>query len=356
MPRSRRAENRGLPARWRYLHGAYYYEVPPGQEAAWDGKRRLFRLGKTLPEAHREWAARLDVFADAKTMGELLDRYALEEVPKKGPKAQREQPKQIARLKAAFGRMPITGFGLVHAYQYQDKRGKKTPTAANRELEILSHVFTKAIKWGYTTVHPFRIGKFEKLPYVPRDRHVEDWEVQAAMTYALQMRQKRIGRMLHAYTRLKLLTGRRRSEILRMREKEDLQDDGVHFTLTKTKRKTGVRTIIMPWTDAMREAVNDALAARPVDIAPWVFCTRKGKPYITADAETRAFDSLWQRFMRGMVKAKVLKQVFHEHDLRAKAGTDAESIERAQNLLQHSDKRTTTRIYRRKPETVKPTR
>lgn len=352
MPRERRPENRGLPARWRFLHGAYYYEVPPTQVAAWGGKR-LFRLGKTLPEAHREWAARLDVFAGATTIGELLDRYSLEEVPKKGPKAQREQPRQIARLKAAFGRMPIAGFKLVYAYQYQDRR-KKTPTAAKRELEILSHAFTKAATWGYTDVNPFRTAKFEKAPYVPRDRYVEDAEVEAALAYALQMRQERLGRMLHAYIRLKLLTGRRRSEILRL-SADDLTDDGVRFTLTKTKRKTGIRTIITPWSDALRAAVNDAKAARPVDIARWLFCTRKGKPYITEDAKTRAFDSLWQRFMRGMVKAKVLKQGFHEHDLRAKAGTDVGSIERAQKLLQHADQRTTNTIYRRKPEIVEPT-
>jgi hypothetical protein len=47
MPRPRRPENRGLPSRWRFDHGAYYYQVPIGAEGAWDGKR-TFRLGKTL--------------------------------------------------------------------------------------------------------------------------------------------------------------------------------------------------------------------------------------------------------------------------------------------------------------------
>ena len=60
MPRKRvRTENKGLPARWRFRHGAYYFDVPVSLRDAWDGKRE-FRLGKTLPEAYRIWAQRLD--------------------------------------------------------------------------------------------------------------------------------------------------------------------------------------------------------------------------------------------------------------------------------------------------------
>ena len=40
---------------------------------------------------------------------------------------------------------------------------------------------------------------------------------------------------------------------------------------------------------------------------------------------------------------------FTEHDLRAKAGSDAESLERARALLPHADSRTTAAIHRRKP-------
>src|SRR5262245_12140664 len=58
LPRPRKREHRGLPARWIYQHGAYYYIVPRGLEAQWDGKK-LFRLGATSPEAYRVWAERL---------------------------------------------------------------------------------------------------------------------------------------------------------------------------------------------------------------------------------------------------------------------------------------------------------
>jgi hypothetical protein len=34
MSRARNTENKGLPARWRFTHGAYYCQVPLGCEAA----------------------------------------------------------------------------------------------------------------------------------------------------------------------------------------------------------------------------------------------------------------------------------------------------------------------------------
>lgn len=52
------------------------------------------------------------------------------------------------------------------------------------------------------------------------------------------------------------------------------------------------------------------------------------------------------------VGAKEAPAHFTEHDLRAKVGSDAESLERAQQLLTHASASTTKRIYRRKPEIV----
>jgi integrase len=45
---------------------------------------------------------------------------------------------------------------------------------------------------------------------------------------------------------------------------------------------------------------------------------------------------------------------FKEHDLRAKCASDAETLERARQLLGHADARITERVYRRKPEVVRP--
>lgn len=50
MPKPRRAENIGLPERWQFNHGAYFYRVPPGHERHWGYKKR-YRLGKTIDAA-----------------------------------------------------------------------------------------------------------------------------------------------------------------------------------------------------------------------------------------------------------------------------------------------------------------
>jgi len=73
--------------------------------------------------------------------------------------------------------MTIKQFRPVHAYQYRGKRSKNAPTAANRELEIISHAFTKAIEWGALEDHPMIGGKFRKNHSPPRKRYVEDWEI-----------------------------------------------------------------------------------------------------------------------------------------------------------------------------------
>src|SRR5881227_1531984 len=54
MARKRLAQNRGLPERWKFEHGGYYYRVPPGLEALWEGKQ-TFPLGRSLPEAYALW-------------------------------------------------------------------------------------------------------------------------------------------------------------------------------------------------------------------------------------------------------------------------------------------------------------
>ena len=176
-PRKRNKENTGLPDRWRFYHGAYRYQVPPGYEHLWDGKKQ-FTLGKTLSEAYRVWAERLEQqTGDLKTLGDIMDRYALEVLPAKAAKTAREQAPQLRRLRGAFGHMHPTSFKPMHAYAYRDKRSQKAPTAANRELEILSHVFTKAIEWGALERHPMIEGKFRKKKQPPRTRYVEDWEI-----------------------------------------------------------------------------------------------------------------------------------------------------------------------------------
>ncbi len=347
MPRPRKAENKGLPARWQLTHGAYYFFVPPGLETLWDNKRR-FRLGKTLPEAYKAWAARIDSQDKTQNIAQLLDRYLLQVVPTKAPTTQSGNVIAIKRLRAVFGAMPLTAIKPRHVYQYVDKREAKV--AAHREMEVLSHALTKAVEWGAIDRHPFK-GEVRLKGEKPRDRYVEDWEVVECL--ALSTRRKS-GSVLaiQAYIRLKLMTGMARSDLLRL-TMADLKDDGIHIQRHKTRQSTGKRTVYL-WTPELQAAVNLAKSVRPA-LSPFLFCTRKGEGYFDeTTGEAHGWASMWQRFMDRVLTETQVKERFTEHDLRAKCASDAATLEHARALLSHADARTTEAVYRRKPEQVKP--
>lgn len=350
MPRKRNPENKGLPLRWRHVNGAYYYQVPPGLESLWDGKQ-TFRLGKTLPEAYKTWAARIESVNGAKTLGEAFDRYALEVVPTKAPRTQVENLRALTRLRKPFGHFPLDSMQPQYCYQYVDKAAKKGP--ARKEIKVLSHVFTMAIEWGYIARHPL-IGQMKMKGDVPRTRYVEDWELLESLSLVTKRKKGSVG-MIQAYIRIKLLTGLRRGDLLRL-TMADLKEDGIHVTPHKTRTSTG-KKLIIDWSDDVREAVAMAKKARPGLAVPWLFCTGKGRCYIDEETgKASGWDSMWQRFMDRVLKETKLENRFTEHDLRAKCASDAESLGHARALLAHADSRITDRIYRRKPERVKPLR
>lgn len=350
MPRKRNPENKGLPSRWRHVSGAYYYQVPPGLESLWDGKK-TFRLGKTLPEAYKAWAARIESIDGAKTIGEAFDRYALEVIPAKSPRTQVENLRALTRLRKPFGDLPLTSMRPQYCYQYIDKAANKIP--ARKEIKLLSHVYTKAIEWGYIDRHPLK-GQMMIEGDAPRTRYVEDWELVECLSLDSKRKKGSVG-MIQAYIRVKLLTGLRRGDLLRL-TMSDLKEDGIHVTPNKTKTSTG-KKLVIEWSNELKEAIAIAKKAKPVFAVPWLFCSSEGKCYIDEEKGTASgWDSMWQRFMERVLEETKVEARFTEHDLRAKCASDAETLEHARALLAHADGRITERIYRRKPERVKPLR
>lgn len=337
MPKKRTKDNQGLPARWRLKHGAYYYRVPPGEEHHWDGKKE-FRLGKTLHEAHATFAKHIQLYEHASTMAQLLDRYVVEVVPLKAPVTQRNNRHSIQKLRAVFGDNLISAIRPKHCYQYRDARSKKSPVGANRDLEVLSHAFTKAIEWGLIDEHPMK-GKVLKNPTQPRKRYVSDAELTEALKVASPF--------IRYYIRLKLLLGLRKGDMLRIKI-ADLKEDGIHVHQSKTGK-----SVIYEWTPALEEAVSDIRSLHKKIGSLYLFSTRMGQPYIKEDGVTSGFNSIWKRFMEKALAETGLQERFTEHDLRAKVASDT-SGKHAQQLLGHSSQAITERVYRRKPDQIKP--
>lgn len=362
MPRKRKPENKGLPARWRYTRNAYYYQVPPGLERFWDGKQ-TFRLGSTLPEAYARWAERLGSTNKASTIGQLLDRYALEVIPTKAAASRRRDVQHVKHLRPVFGDMPVGALKPQHVYKYVDKRSKKTTgedgkttggaSTARHEIALLSHAYTKAIEWGVVNDHPFK-GKVRIEGPKARTRYVEDWEIIECLALP-SARKKGSVLAVQAYIKIKLLTGLRGVDMLRLKISQ-LKEDGIHVTPSKTEESTG-KSIIYKWTDELRAAVAEAKSVRPVHISPYLFCNRRGECYWDeAKGHAPGWQSMWKRYFTRVKTETKVTENFTEHDLRAKCASDAKTLAHAQALLAHADARTTSRIYRRKPEEVMPAR
>jgi integrase len=154
-----------------------------------------------------------------------LNRYAREVVPTKAPKTQREQPRQLTKLRSVFGRMAVDAVKAKHANMYLDKRTAQT--AGLREIEVLSHAFTKAIQWGLIEDHPI-VGTVRRKRPKPRNPCIEVWELVAALTVAPPK--------VAAYLQIKPRTGLRRSDLLRLTRRQ-IQEDGIHFTAGKTGKR-----------------------------------------------------------------------------------------------------------------------
>ena len=354
MPKKRLQINKGLPDRWCWRRGKLYYQVPKGLESHWEGKK-LFPLGKNASDAFTVWAERLKKVDDPKTIGQLLDRYALEVIPKKAAKTRKDYGEYVIRLKAVFGSMLIGTIEPQDIYKYVDERAAKV--AAKREISLLRHAYTKAVRWGIIKKHPFK-GEIrfddEKETETPRTRYVEDWELDEALSLKPSRKGNEATLQCQAYIGIKKITGMSKGDLLRIQPARDFKEDGIHIQRHKVRKKTNKQTIY-EWTDELRSAVDYALSVRPVDISPFLFCHKRGTGYFNEETgRCDGWNSNWHRFMDRLIKETKLKERFTDHDIRAKASSDAADDEQARKLMSHSSVKMTRRVYRRKPEKVKP--
>lgn len=344
MAKKRNPENKGLPNRWRFTRNAYYYQVPPGQESQWEGKK-TFKLGNTLSDAYRVWADRIDDTPHIRTVGQLLDHYRIVVVPDKARKTQDGNTEQITRLKIVFGDLPLLAIKPRSVYEYYTKREAKV--SARLEIALLSHAYTKAVEWGLLDRHPFK-GEIRLPRNKPRTRYVTDEEILACLKLKPKRKRDSI-ELIQAYIRLKLLTGLRRGDMLSLRI-EDIKDDGIHVTTNKTGKP-----VIYEWTDALRECVEHAKQVRLAKVSPYLFCTRRGKSYLEdKKGSASGWNSMWQRFIKRLKDEELIIERFTEHDIRAKVASDVNSLEHARALLAHTNSGITQQVYRRKPERVMP--
>lgn len=330
----KRLRDRHLPERVYLHHGAYYF-VPKG--GSW------IRLGATLAEMYLALSNMEAEKGTVLVMHELFDRYLREVVPLKKPATQRSNQNSIQWLRPFFGQIRVLDVETVQVFQYREIRAASGVTAANRDLEVLSHCFSKAIEWGIlgNDKHPMR-GLRIKLATTPRDRYVTDDELDVFTGLC--------GEFLSAYLGLKMLTGLSKGDILSLRL-SDITDEGIRYQRRKTTGR-GAKPKVIKATPELLDALEAVRKIRPKGVSSiYLFATRDGQPYIKEDGKTSGFDSIWQRAMAKAVDAGVPR--FTEHDLRAKVASET-NLSHAQQLMDHTTAAITERVYRRAPVVVEP--
>jgi integrase len=252
-------------------------------------------------------------------------------IPTKAVRTQFDNLKELANLRAVFGRMLIEAIKPHHVRSYLDKRGQTAKARANREKALLSHMFNKAREWGYTDA-PNPCQGVKGFTEAGRDRYVSDTEFAAVRAVAHPTVQDAMD--------VALLTGQRPADVLKILH-SDIRDGALFITQNKTGAKRAIDLV-----GELAEA-GERIASRPRERQSlYLIQDDNGRP-LTALALRSRFD-----------KARKAAGVsFQFRDIRAKTASDTGDLGHSQRLLGHKNRDMTEHYVRERiGQRVKPLR
>ncbi len=325
----------------------YYYN---GRDA--EGNRVEIPLGGDLDEAKIEWA-RLDRKATPKPsnlMGRLFDDYEKKVIPTLKPGTQSDYLKGLKQLRNAFESAPIDAIAPQVIAQYRDARTAKV--RANREIALLSTMFTFAREWGLTDKANPCFG-LRRNKETPRDFYAGDIIWNAVYEQA--------GQDLKDAMDLAYLTGQRPADVLKA-STTDLNHGFLMVGQGKTEKRLRIRLYDGNKETDLCAFINGLLDRRAQACI-------KTSTLITNQAGLRmSYNMLRNRWDEARDKAATQAAAngdnelaltirkFQFRDIRPKAGSEIEDIKDASRLLGHSTEEMTKKVYRRVGEIVKPTK
>lgn len=309
----RRKINFNLPPRMYLKHGAYYYV---SRENKW------IRLSNDKAMAFAKWAEiegetpRDPTSKKPRTgsMGALIDKYMVEIAPKKAKSTYTGNLIEAGNLKAVFEHMLVLEVRPTHIAKYLDIRGLKAPIRANREISLLSHIFSYAMRWGLIDRNPC-LG-VAKHPEKGRDRYISDNEFESVKNLASEL--------ISIVMDFAYITAMRKGDILKLKL-DQITDEGIWIKQSKTGSKQ-----LYEWTNGLTDVVNGAKSLKRPIRGLYLFCTRQGQPY-----SDTGFKAMWNRVQLKWAESGGERFTFH--DIRAKALTDAKRMGLdAQSLAGHA--------------------
>lgn len=211
----RRKNNFNLPPRMYLKHGAYYYV---SRENKWirlsDDKAIAFaKWAEIEGETPRELGTEKPRTG---SMGALIDKYMIEIAPKKAKSTYTGNLMEAKNLKGVFGNMLILEVRPTHIAKYLDIRGLKSKIRANREISLLSHIFSYAMRWGLIDRNPcLGVAKHTEKG---RDRYITDSEFESVKKLASDF--------IATVMDFAYITAMRRGDILKLRL-DQITEEGI---------------------------------------------------------------------------------------------------------------------------------
>lgn len=316
----------------------YYYD-----HGIVGGKRWREPLGSDYTVALRRWAeieaASRATNAKRVTFAAVAEAYRREAIPRKAPRTQIDNMKELAKLLAFFNDPPgpLDAIEPVHVRQYLEWRSS-APVRANREKALLSHMWNWARERGYTSM-PNPCAGIHGNRESGRDVYVTDEQFRAIRKHADDVTRNAMD--------LAYLTGQRPADVRKMKF-SDVRDG----LLEVRQGKTGavVQIEVIGELKRVIDRIKAEAAKRPVSSMMML---------ANAAGHVIGLNALSRRFAAAM-KAAGLSGI-QLRDMRAKAATDkAEatgSMMQAQRQLGHTNVTMTQHYVRRhRGQRVTPTK
>ena len=282
--------------------------------------------------AEGKWFERLP--GEYRTFKELMEKYMIEHSPKKSPKQHVRDKSSLGHLLPCFKDFTLTEITPKMINEYKVKRygEKAAPGTINRELNLMRHAFSMAVKeWEWVRDNPLKRVSMEKEP-PGRVRYLTDEEFERLHDSCSDWLKPIVMVARH--------TGLRRENILSLTwDQVDIWKGLIFIEHTKSGERLG-----LPLNDTLKDLFRGLSKVRHIR-SPYVFCRPDGNRYV----------EIKRAFKNALKKAKI--ENFRFHDLRhsfasslVQKGVDLYQVQR---LLGHKDSRMTQRYAHLSPEDLR---
>lgn len=316
-----------------------------------EGNRKEIPLGNDLDAAKVEWARleRREPPKPNQLLDALFDKYEKKIISTKSIRTQSDNRKELKQLRKAFEDAPLDSITPQVVAQYRDARTAKV--RANREIALLSHMFTIAREWGLTNnANPcFGVRRNKEKP---RDYYAGEVVWNAVYAEAVQE--------LKDAMDLAYLTGQRPADVLKVAT-TDLANGFVGVRQGKGGKLLRIRLEDAGKQSALSLFLDNLLERRSLNgIKTSILITNASGLRMSQQMLRNRWDEAREK---AAIKAgadgdsalAVLIRQFQFKDIRPKAASEIELIH-ASRLLGHSTEDITKKVYRRVGEIVNPTK